>query len=114
VSTWDRTRQWLESCPYEPSANSIAPDERSEEAIYPNPASSRGKVYLKENVLVSTALEERYEMLFLFDTQGALRYTGKASDLQHGLTLPDVTPGVYYLILEGKNGKKQFKIVVGE
>ncbi|MDR0711435.1 MAG: InlB B-repeat-containing protein, partial [Prevotellaceae bacterium] len=104
---------WHESCPYEPAANSIAPD-GSEAAIYPNPASSRGKVYLKEHALASTALEERYETLFLFDTQGVLRYTGKASDLQHGLTLPDVTPGVYYLVLEGKNGKRRFKIVVGE
>jgi hypothetical protein len=75
----------------------------------------RGKIYLKESDLVAAAtLGERYQTFSLFNSQGALIYTGKASDIRYGLTLPDVPPGAYYIILEGKDEKRQFTVVVGQ
>ncbi|MDR0711984.1 MAG: hypothetical protein LBF67_06540, partial [Prevotellaceae bacterium] len=57
--------------------------------------------------------EARYESYRLFGSQGKLASSGKASVLLSGLTMPD-TPGAYYLILEGKAGRRAIQIAVGQ
>jgi uncharacterized repeat protein (TIGR02543 family) len=89
------------------------------EAVYPNPVSSGGTVRLKENVLTGDELQElgelqdRYATFRLFDVQGRLVREGKTSELHQGLTMP-ATPGIYYILLDGKAGKLQLKVAVGQ
>jgi hypothetical protein len=82
------------------------------ESVYPNPVPVGGMVYLREATPVDENLEARYETYRLFGSQGKLASSGKASALLSGLTMPD-TPGTYYLILEGKAGRRAMQIAVG-
>jgi hypothetical protein len=89
------------------------------EAVYPNPVASGGTVHLRENVLTGDELqelgelEERYATFRLFDVQGRLVREGRASELRQGLTMP-TTPGIYHLLLDGKAGRLQLKVAVGQ
>jgi hypothetical protein len=71
-----------------------------------------GTVKLKEDMLVG-GIEEHYSSYHLVDTYGQTISSGSATVLTQGLTLPN-TPGVYYLILDGKAGRKRVKIAVGK
>jgi hypothetical protein len=86
-------------------------------AIYPNPVPSGGHIKIKHTDLTDDEDENNhYEQYFLYDTQGHLIFTGDALPLYEGqdLTMPQ-TPGIYHLLLEGKNGKRwTVKIAVGE
>jgi uncharacterized repeat protein (TIGR02543 family) len=108
----DSAGTWYESCPYYPTAADTAPNE-VHMAVYPNPVLGGAVVRLKEEFLIdlNVGLEERYASLYLLDVQGKLVYAGKPSELRQGLTMP-ATPGAYYLVLEGKAGRKLFKVTV--
>jgi uncharacterized repeat protein (TIGR02543 family) len=103
-----------ECCPYCPPALPEASAE-AHMAVYPNPVRSGAVVHLKEEFLTdltdltAESQEYRYTTLYLIDVQGTVVYAGKASELSQGLTMP-TTPGAYYLVLEGKAGRKVFKI----
>jgi hypothetical protein len=102
---------WLATCPYIPELAAQADEARM--AAYPNPVAAGGAIRLRESALADEELEERYATFYLFDVQGKLVNTGKASALRNGLAMPELS-GMYYLILEGKAGKMQLKVVVGE
>jgi hypothetical protein len=68
-------------------------------------------VRLKEDLLIDEQLAERYAAFQLFDVQGKLLHSGKASELLQGLSMP-ATSGVYLFILKGKAGKLEVKAVV--
>ncbi|MDR0712222.1 MAG: hypothetical protein LBF67_07770, partial [Prevotellaceae bacterium] len=108
----------LETCPE--ARGSVADSDGSDgvarsgadESVYPNPVPLGGMVYLRETALVDENQVERYETYRLFGSQGRLVSSGKASALLSGLTMPD-TPATYYLILEGKAGRRAMQIAVG-
>ena len=98
------------TCPYEPDESS----EWSQEMgmpVYPNPVVAGSAVHLQESFLIA-AEENGYTDFYLVDVQGAIIRTGKVADLHQGLTMPGI-PGIYHLVVEGKAGRKQFKIAVG-
>jgi uncharacterized repeat protein (TIGR02543 family) len=105
-----------ECCPYCPPPGAKASAE-VHMAVYPNPVRSGAVLHLKEEFLTdltdlsAESQEYRYATLYLIDVQGTVVYTGKPSELSQGLTMP-TTPGAYYLVLEGKAGRKVFKITV--
>ena len=80
-------------------------------SAYPNPVRGGGKIYLKESV-ITDGQEHYYSTFRLFTSDGKLITGGSASALIEGLTMPN-HPGAYYLILDGKAGKKSMQIVVG-
>jgi hypothetical protein len=87
-------------------------------AVYPNPVSAGGIVKLKQSDFAGgqDEEEERYVKYSLYSSQGSLVLRGDASVLYggEGLTMPQ-TPGIYHLLLEGKNGQRQVvKIAVGD
>jgi hypothetical protein len=87
-------------------------------AIYPNPVPSGGIIKFKQSGLADgEEEEERYVKYSLFSSQGSLVLSsGDASLLYEGqgLAMPQA-PGVYHLLLEGKNGKRLVaKVAVGE
>jgi uncharacterized repeat protein (TIGR02543 family) len=102
---------WLETCPYLPPVAS-APEEDAHGLVYPNPVAVGGTVKLKEDMLVG-GIEEHYSTYHLVDVYGQTLSSGNAAVLTQGLTMPNM-PGVYYLILDGKAGRKQVKIAVGK
>jgi uncharacterized repeat protein (TIGR02543 family) len=112
VRLQDSTGTWLSSCPYHPVAPNVAAEE-APLAVYPNPVVVGGVVHLKEELLIdhNADLEERYANLHLIDVHGGVVYTGKASELLQGLTMP-FTPGIYYIVLDGKAGKKAIQVTV--
>jgi hypothetical protein len=57
--------------------------------------------------------DEFYAKFYLLDAQGRPVFTGSASALRAGLTMPE-TPGIYHLVLEGKAGRKVVKVAVGQ
>jgi uncharacterized repeat protein (TIGR02543 family) len=109
VELQDSSGEKFKTCPNNPSSGAAEPEPLM--AVFPNPVAAGATVRLKEEFLIDLTLEERYSTLILFDVQGKLLYTGKASDLRQGLVMPSL-PGIYFLSLEGKAGKKQFKVVV--
>jgi uncharacterized repeat protein (TIGR02543 family) len=108
----DSSGMQLESCPYYLPAAASAPD-KLRMAVYPNPVAAGAPVHLKEELIIglNADLEDRYATLYLLDVQGNVLYTGKSSELRQGMTMPS-TPGVYFLILEGKAGRKLLKVTV--
>jgi hypothetical protein len=78
---------------------------------YPNPVQGGGKIYLKER-LITDGQEHFYSTFRLFTSEGQLVSGGSASVLIEGLTMPN-HPGAYYLILDGKAGRKTMQIAVG-
>jgi uncharacterized repeat protein (TIGR02543 family) len=115
----DATGGWLSTCPYVPAVITSAKGGAAREAVYPNPVAAGSTVHLKENVLIGGELqglgelEERYATFLLFDVQGRLVREGKTSELHQGLTMP-ATPGIYHILLDGKAGKLQLKVAVGQ
>ncbi|MDR0687907.1 MAG: hypothetical protein LBF55_04365 [Prevotellaceae bacterium] len=119
----------LKTCPDANSASASASDDgggnagnagakSSRVAIYPNPAPSGGIVKLRQSGFADgEEEEERYVKYSLFSSQGGLVLIGgDASPLYdgQGLAMPQA-PGIYHLLLEGKNGKKwATKVAVGE
>jgi hypothetical protein len=117
----------LETCP---DANSVsaasdgsgsgAGKKSMKVAVYPNPVSAGGVVKLKQSDFVGgedeDEDEERYVKYSLYSAQGSLVLRGDASVFYggEGLIMPQ-TPGIYHLLLEGKNGQRQVvKVAVGE
>jgi hypothetical protein len=88
-------------------------------AVYPNPVPSGGTIKLKQSDFADVGEdgeEDRCVKYSLYSTRGSLILIGDASPFceGQGLTMPEV-PGIYYLLLEGKNGKRwTVKIAVGE
>jgi hypothetical protein len=80
-------------------------------SAYPNPVMAGGKLYLKSAVLFDETGGDRYTTFRLYNSQGQLNISGSASILAEGLTMPDM-PGSYYLILDGKMGKREIHIAV--
>jgi hypothetical protein len=118
----------LETCPdansmpeiSDGSGNGSAGKKSMKVAVYPNPVSAGGIVKLKQSGFVGgedeDEEEERYVKYSLYSSQGSLVLRGDASVFYvgEGLTMPP-TPGIYHLLLEGKNGQRQVvKIAVGE
>ncbi|MDR3187614.1 MAG: InlB B-repeat-containing protein, partial [Prevotellaceae bacterium] len=99
----------FESCPYISKDSVVQVAARA--SVYPNPVSAGGVVRLKEDILADEQLAERYAAFQLFDVQGRLLHSGKASELLQGLSMPTIS-GVYLIILEGKAGKLEMKAVV--
>jgi hypothetical protein len=113
VKLRDATGRLLVTCPYAPAAAG-AQGGAAREAVYPNPVAAGGTVYLIGGELRELGeLEDRYATFLLFDVQGRLVREGKTSDLHQGLVMPD-TPGIYHIILEGKAGRLQLKVAVGQ
>ncbi|MDR3188861.1 MAG: T9SS type A sorting domain-containing protein, partial [Prevotellaceae bacterium] len=109
VQLRDSTGAMLRSCPYTPKASAALTNARA--SVYPNPVSTGGVVRLKEDLLADEQLVERYATFQLFDMQGKLLHSGKASELLQGLSMPTIS-GVYLIILEGNAGKLEVKAVV--
>ena len=104
------SKDWRLTCPYIPSVPTV----ELQPTVYPNPALGGVAVRLKANSFAGAAVEEQYATFYLIDVQGNIVYTGKTADLvERGITFP-VPAGVYYLVLEGKAGKKRLKIVIGQ
>ncbi|MDR3187690.1 MAG: InlB B-repeat-containing protein, partial [Prevotellaceae bacterium] len=83
-------------------------------SAYPNPVRAGSKIYLKDAVLFDSEGEgERYSTFRLFSSQGQQVAGGNASDIASGLTMPDI-PGSYYLILDGRAGRRTIYIAVGQ
>jgi uncharacterized repeat protein (TIGR02543 family) len=102
-------------CPYTFTSPDTLADVQT--LAYPNPVAAGGVVHLRTAggsaaVLPDGSPAERYATYRLLDVQGALQRSGSASELQNGLTMPNL-PGSYLLILEGKTGKTAILIVVG-
>jgi hypothetical protein len=81
-------------------------------SVYPNPVPAGGLIRLKQVELLDDE-DKLYTRLYLFDDQGHPVFTGSASELRFGLTMPEM-PGVYHLVLEGKAGRKVLMVVVGQ
>ena len=111
VRLLDTANVEFKTCPYHPHALPGAA-EAQRMAVYPNPVSSGKSIHLKEEFLINDNLEERYATLSLIDAQGKVVYVGKPSELRQGLTIPDIPSGLYHLVLDGKAGRKLFKIMV--
>ena len=79
---------------------------------YPNPVRGGDKIYLKESV-ITDGEQERYATYRLFNSVGMLMLSGSASALIEGLTMPE-TAGTYFLILDGKAGRRVIQIAVVE
>jgi hypothetical protein len=85
---------------------------------YPNPVRRGGKIYLKQSIITSgdgTSEDkdrERYSTYRLFNSMGRLVASGSASVLIGGLTISEVG-GIYLLVLDGKAGRRIFRIAVG-
>jgi hypothetical protein len=110
----------LETCP---DANTAAASESSggsgsggsagksnRVTTYPNPVASGGFIKLRKSDFADgeeEEEEERYVKYSLFSSQGSPALTGDASPLYEGqgIAMP-YPPGIYYLLLEGKNGKR--------
>jgi uncharacterized repeat protein (TIGR02543 family) len=107
----DISGTWLSSCPYEPS-DAAASDETLRAAVYPNPVTAGGVIYLKESFFIGAKLKENYANFLLLNVQGGVVKTGKTVELRQGLIMPTI-PGMYHLILEGAAGRIQLKIAVG-
>jgi uncharacterized repeat protein (TIGR02543 family) len=96
---------------------------KSEEDIdsyaYPNPVRGGSKIYLKRSIIIdgesdgadADANKVRYSTYRLFNSIGKLVFSGSASVLTDGLTMPK-TPGAYFLILDGKAGRRVIRIAV--
>jgi hypothetical protein len=84
---------------------------------YPNPVRSGGKIYLKQSIITEgdgtdkDKDKERYSTYRLFNSMGRLVASGSASVLIGGLTMPEVG-GLYFLVLDGKAGRRVFQIAV--
>jgi hypothetical protein len=78
--------------------------------VYPNPVPAGGMVRLKQVEPIDGAA---YARLYLLDVQGRVVFSGSASALRGGVTMPE-TSGVYHLVLEGNAGRKVAKIAVGQ
>jgi hypothetical protein len=87
-------------------------DENVDNSAYPNPVSGGSKIYLKESVIIGSGGEARYATYRLFTSQGKLVLSGSAFVLIEGLVMPEQA-GTYYLILDGKAGRKAMQIAVG-
>lgn len=85
---------------------------RIDDSAYPNPVAGGEKIYLKESILIA-GREERYSTFRLFTSLGRLVADGNASLLVEGLTMPNDI-GTYYLVLDGKAGRRTIQIAVGE
>jgi uncharacterized repeat protein (TIGR02543 family) len=117
ILTTDKGRR-IETCPDGGSGagadktanpNSLSSPNAS---AYPNPVRAGGKIHLKDAVLFDGE-GERYSTFRLFSSQGQQVAGGNASDIASGLTMPD-TPGSYYLILDGRVGRRTIHIAVGQ
>ena len=86
-------------------------DEDVDHYAYPNPVRGGGKIYLKQSIILTGEGEERYTTYRLFTSVGRLVLSGSASVLIEGLTMPE-TSGAYYLILDGKAGRRAIHIAV--
>ncbi|MDR3365755.1 MAG: InlB B-repeat-containing protein [Prevotellaceae bacterium] len=103
---------WHTTCLYYPPITA-AQEASLSVTVYLNPVATGGAIRIKSDVLTDAELAERYATFRLLNSQGQLASSGSAAILQQGLTMPDI-PGAYYLILEGKAGRKVIPIVVGE
>jgi hypothetical protein len=70
-------------------------------------------VFVKREAIMDENNQERYQSFRLFGSQGSLVAAGQAADLTAGLTMPE-TPGTYYLILDGRGGRRAIQIAVGQ
>jgi hypothetical protein len=61
--------------------------------------------------IITDGREERYSAFRLFSSMGKLVSSGEASVLIEGLAMPEMADA-YFLILEGKAGKKAIRIAV--
>jgi uncharacterized repeat protein (TIGR02543 family) len=103
LSLRDSVMGWLPVCPNTPAISATPSAVRT--SVYPNPVAAGGVVHLS----VAAELYDSYRFL---DVLGSLQRSGKAAELQKGLTMPSI-PGVYFLILEGKSGNATVRIVAG-
>jgi uncharacterized repeat protein (TIGR02543 family) len=81
-----------------------------DDSAYPNPVMAGSKLYLKGAVLFDKE-GERYTTFRLYSSQGQLALSGSASAFADGVIMPD-TPGTYYLILDGRVGRRAIHIAV--
>ena len=98
------TGMWRTTCRYAP--DSAVGEAAARGAAYPNPVTVGGKIRLTEASFSSAAT------FLLIDAQGGVAQAGSAEALrQEGIRAPDI-PGIYYLVIEEKAGRRSFKIVV--
>jgi uncharacterized repeat protein (TIGR02543 family) len=87
-------------------------EEDVDDSAYPNPVRGGSKVYLKRSIIAADGQEELYATFRLFTSMGKLVSSGEAAALTDGLTMPEHA-GAYFLILDGKAGRKIIRITVG-
>jgi uncharacterized repeat protein (TIGR02543 family) len=107
----------IETCPDADNPSATAAGRGMEERggidyyAYPNPVMAGSKLHIKPAVL-SDENGERFSTFRLYSSQGQLVMSGSASIFaEDGLTMPE-TPGAYYLILNGRLGKRAIHIAV--
>jgi hypothetical protein len=81
-----------------------------DDSAYPNPVMAGGQLHLKGAVLFDE-FGDRYATFRLYSSQGQLALSGSAAAFAAGLTMPDA-PGTYYLILDGRAGRRAIHIAV--
>jgi uncharacterized repeat protein (TIGR02543 family) len=81
-----------------------------DESAYPNPVMGGEKLYLKDAVLFDKK-GERFSTFRLYSSHGQLVSSSSASAFAEGITMPN-TPGSYYLILDGRAGRRAIHIAV--
>jgi uncharacterized repeat protein (TIGR02543 family) len=92
-------------------SSSLKSDVDIDDYAYPNPVRGGSKIYIKESLFIASDGEERYSTCRLFTSQGRLVLSGSASALIEGLVMPE-TSGSYFLILDGKAGRRAIQIAV--
>jgi uncharacterized repeat protein (TIGR02543 family) len=118
----------LETCPDDLQSRAAAVGQSEEDVsdyAYPNPVAGGNKIYLKRSIITDGNGDDeggddgdgdgegevRYSTYRLFNSVGKLVSGGSASMLTGGLVMPKIV-GAYFLILDGKAGRRVIRVVV--